>query len=172
MVIDQDITMRSAEANSANAVLAREAAEYSLAQYMEIHDGPQRKALLSEMPEGLSPDQSCHLPNFEADEANAGARLLGMIQKLDGGTSTDAAVVGPNAIFAAVKQYMKTVENHVAAIQASRIAQSRGPLDKEHLILQSHIDKARGRERVKQLILSYEKAYLKSLSRERAKAWW
>ncbi|MFI5460051.1 MAG: hypothetical protein ACHRXM_31925 [Isosphaerales bacterium] len=173
MVINQDITISSAEANFGNAVLARESAEYSLGQFTGTHYSPHAEVLRSEMSQvRIGADQSRLLANYEAEQANAGELIARMVQQLDEGTYSDAAIVAPSVIQTAIRHYIETLENHVVATQASRIAGAQGSLEKTRITLQGKIEETRGREHIKKMILDYEKAYLKSLKRARANVWW
>jgi hypothetical protein len=173
MVINQEITMRSAEANLQNAALAREAAEYSLGQFTENHYKPHAVVPRSEISQvRMSADQSRLLANYEAEQTIAGEHFARIVQQLDQGTHGDAAIVAPSVIQTAIRHYIRTLDNHLATTQASRIAGAQGPLEKTRITLQGNMEEARGRERVKKMILDYEKAYLKSLKRERANVWW
>ena len=131
MVINQEITIESAHANFQNAVLAREAAEYSLRQFTESDSRPYTEVLGSEMSQvRMSADQSRLLAKFEAEQANAGELIARMAQQLDEGTYSDAAIVAPSVIQAAIRKYVETLENHVATTQASRTAGAQGCLEK------------------------------------------
>ena len=70
MVIDQDITKDSAEANFMNAGLDREAAENALGQYIENHDEPAcgKSRGARTLQRGISADQSRRLLAKDAAE--------------------------------------------------------------------------------------------------------
>jgi hypothetical protein len=173
MVINQEITMRSADANLQNAALAREAAEYSLGQFMENQYKPHAQVLRREISQvRMGADQSRLLANYEAEQTIAAADLARIVQQLDQGTYSDAATLAPMVIQTAIRHYIRMLENHLATTQASRIAGAQNSLEKTRITLQGNIEEARGRERVKKMILDYEKAYLKTLKRERAHVRW
>ena len=172
MVINQRITMNAAEANLANAELAREAAEYSLRQYTEKYYGPRAEVLRNEAAQArASAYQLPLLANYDTEQANAEKRFARIVQQLDLGTY--AAPLGtPTAAQTVIRLYSETLENHLAATQASQLARAQGPREKTRIIIDGEIEKTRGQERLKRMILDYEKAYLKSLKRERANVWW
>jgi hypothetical protein len=172
MVINQQITVSSAEANLGNAVLAREAAEYSLGQYTEKYYGPRAEVPRNDAAQArVSADQLPLLANYDTEQANAEKHFQRIIQQLDEGTYA-AALVTPTAAQTVIRLYREMLENHVAATQASQVARAQGPLEKTRIIIEGEIEKTRGQERLKRMILDYEKAYLKSLKRERANVWW
>jgi hypothetical protein len=172
MVINQQITMSSAEANLANAVLACEAAEDSLRQQTEKYSGPGAEVLRNDGAQATaSAHQSPLLATYDTEQANAEQRFARILQQLDEGTYA-AALVTPTAAQTVIRLYGETLENHVAATQASQLAGAQGPREKTRIIIEGIIEKTRGQERIKRMILDYEKAYLKNLKRERANMWW
>jgi hypothetical protein len=172
MVINQEITGASAEANFMNAVLAREAAKYALGQYTEKRHGPPAKVPRSETsPARVSADQSRLLATFDAELASAEDIVARTVRQLDEGTYTDAGRARQAAV-TALRQYIKTLENHVAATQASQLAAAQGPLETTRITLQGKVEEARDQERVKKMIWEYEKALLNSFKRERNHLWW
>jgi hypothetical protein len=172
MVINQEITKDSAEANFMNAGLDREAAEHALGQYIEKHDGPRAEVPRSEnSPARISADQSRLLAKDAAELASAEELVARRIRQLDEGTDIDAGRARQVAL-TALRHYIKSLENQLAATQASQFAAAHGPLETASITLQGKAEKARGRERVKKIIWDYEKALLNSLKRERANLWW
>jgi hypothetical protein len=173
LVINQDITVRSAEANFQNAVLAREAAEYPLHKFTENESAVHAEVARTEMSQVRSSEEQARLlAKYEAEQTNLEDLFARGVQQLDEGSYSDAALVAPSIIQTAIKQYIETLEKYVATIQASRIAGAQGTLGKTRITLQGIIEEARGRERLKKMILDYERAYLRSLKRERAHVWW
>jgi hypothetical protein len=173
MVINQAITVESAEANIGNAVLARETAECGLLEYTTNHDRPRAEVPLSGASgTRVSADQSRLLAILAAEQAKAEERLTRIIQQLHEGNYADVAIVASTAAVTAIRDFRKTLKNHVAAIQASQVVGAFGPAEKERLALQHKIEEAGVEERIKKIIWDYEKAYLKSLRRERANLWW
>jgi hypothetical protein len=172
MVINQQITMDSAEANLANAVLAREAAEDSLRQQTERYFGPRAEVLRNNVAQApVSAHQSPLLATYDTEQANAEQRFARIVQQLNEGTYA-AAPLTPAAAQTVLRLYSKSLENHGAAKQASQLAGALGPHEKTRIIIECEIEKMRGQERLKRMILDYEKAYLKNLKRERASIWW
>jgi hypothetical protein len=171
-VIDQDITRASAEANFMNAVLAREAAEYVLGQYTEKHGEPRAEVPRTETsPARVSADRSRLLAKFDAELASAEDIVVRTIRQLDEGTYTDAGRAR-QAAMTALRHYIKTLENNLAATQASQIAAAQDPHETMRITLQANVQDARGQERVKKMIWEYEKALLNSRRRVRANLWW
>ncbi len=76
----------------------------------------------------------------------------------------------PTAALAVIKQ-IQALEKRVAATRASQVAGVLDPLEKTRISIDVEIERARGQERIKKMILEYEKAYLKNLERERANVW-
>ncbi len=172
MVIDQEITVSSAEANLGNAMLAREAAEDSLGQYTKQHDGPRSKVLPDVAAQAaLRTDQVRLLANYETEQANAEKAFAQIIERLDQGTYA-AALAAPIAAQTVIRHYSQTLERQVAATQASKVAGAQGPLDETCIRVEESVEKTRGQERLKKMILDYEKAYLKCLKQSRANVWW
>jgi hypothetical protein len=173
MVIDQEITMHSAEANFLNAALVREVAEYTFQEFMQKHFGQGAEVALSDASEPPgSQDQPHSLKNDEATLADLEKRLSRMLERLDSGSYVLAAPVAPTDAQAALRQYAKTLQNHVVATRARQLTRAQGSLEQTRTTLQRKIDEARWQERFKKMILSYEKAYLKCLKRDRARLWW
>jgi hypothetical protein len=71
----------------------------------------------------------------------------------------------------AIRHYHQR-QKSIAATRASQLASASDPVEKTRLTVRARFEEARGQERIKKLILDYEKAYLKSLKRERADRWW
>jgi hypothetical protein len=172
MVINQDITRESAKANFMNAVLAREAAEYALGQYSEKHHEPRADVPRSETSRArLSADQSRLVAKHGAELASAEDVVARTIRQLDEGTYTNAGLASQAAV-TALRHYIKTLENHLAATQASQIAGAQGSLEMTRITLKGKVEEARGQERLKKVIWDYEKALRNSLRRERTNLWW
>jgi hypothetical protein len=161
MVINQEITKDSAEANFMNAGLDREAAEQALGQYIENHDGLQAKVSLSETSQA----------RLSAELTGAEDLVATTIRQLDDGTDTDARLARQTTL-TVLRHYIKTVNSHVAATEASRLAAAQGPRETARVTLQGKVEEARSQERVKKMIWEYEKALLNSLKRERTNRWW
>ena len=122
MVIDQDITKDSAEANFMNAVLAREAAEHALDEYTEQHDGLRAEVPRSETSSArISADHSHPLAKYDAELATRrnlsqeGFRQLGEETDIDAGGARQAALT-------ALMHYIKTLDRQLSATQASQLA--------------------------------------------------
>jgi hypothetical protein len=171
-VIDQKITMDSAEANFMNAGLDREAAEHALGRYTEQHDGPRAEVPRSETSSArISADQSRLLAKDAAELASAEdlvattIRQLGEEADIDAGRARQAALT-------ALMHYIKTLDSQLAATQASQLAAAHGPRETARVTLQGKVEEARVKERVKKIIWDYEKALLNSLKRESANLWW
>jgi hypothetical protein len=171
LVTDQEICVSSAEANVGNAVIAREAAEHSAGQHIEKYDAPRAEVRQNEAAQArLSADQLRLLTNFEMERANAEKRFARIIQQLHEGNYDDG-LDAPTAALTVIRQ-IHALEERVAATRASRVAGVLHPLEKTHISIDVEIERTRGEERIKKMILEYEKAYLKNLKRERASVWW
>jgi hypothetical protein len=167
MVLDQTITVESANANYLNAVLNREAAEIAFAQYTgkshEQHAGP---------PTTIALDQSGLLTTCDAKVADAEKQLISIIQQIDDGTYVDGALSAPSAAFQSLKHFHEALNERLAVTRSTRQAEVQDEAGQVRMGLRADIEKARSQEWLKKLILQYEKAYLNWLTRKRARPWW
>jgi hypothetical protein len=171
MVINQQITTSSADANLGNASLAREAAEYSLREYTEKYYRPPAEILQNKAAQApVSAEQLRLLTNQEMEQANAEKLFARIIQQVDEG-NYPAGFDAPTAALVVIKK-IQALEKRASATRASQVAGAQGPLEKTRINIEVDIERARGQERIKKMISEYEKAYLKSLKRERANVWW
>jgi hypothetical protein len=171
LVTDQENFVLSAEANVGNAVLAREAAEHSLGQYTENDYGPRAETLRNEAAHAPAiADQLHPSANDKMELSNAEKLFARIIQQLHEGHFA-AGLDAPTAALSVIKQ-IQALENRLAATRARQVAGAQGPLEKTRINMDIEIERARGEERIKKMILVYERAFLESLKRERANVWW
>jgi hypothetical protein len=166
MVLNQKITVESANANYLNAVLTREAAEISLAAHTE-----KSREQRAEVPAAIILDQSRMLSACDKEVADSEIRLVSVIQQIDDGTYVDAALSAPSAAFAAVRHFQESLNKRLAVARTIPLAEGQDAVGQVRKSLEADIEKARSQERLKELILQYEKAYLKWLTRKRARPW-
>jgi len=172
MVLDQEVTILSAEANFGNAVLAREAAEHFVGQHTEKSLGVSAEMLRNDAARTkVNAEQSRRLSNYDSELADAEKQFAQFIQRLDEGNHA-AEPDAPIAAQKVIKPYIDAVENRVAASRANQTDAAQGPDEKTPIVEVGEMERARGRERIKKMILEYEKAYLKGLKRKRANLWW
>jgi hypothetical protein len=148
-------------------VVTREVAEIALVLYnvksREQSAGPATAIAL---------DQSRMLATCDAEVADSEKRLERIIEQIDDGTYVDAALSAPDAAFQAIKHFHQAINNRLAVARAGPLAEGQGHVGESRISRQAEIERARGQERLKKLILNYEKAYLKWLTRKRAHPWW
>ncbi len=155
-----------------NAGLDREAAENALGQYIEKTTSCLREVPRSE--NSSARDQCGSVARLLAKDAAelAGEELVATtIRQLDDGTETDARLARQTTL-TVLRHYIKTVNSHVAATQAFRLAAAQGPSRAGRVTLQGKVEEARGKEPVKKMIWEYEKALLNSLKRNGTNRWW
>jgi len=173
MARDQAVTIGSAIANVGNARLARESAEFALREYSEKYGGPPEAVSRTAVsPAPISADQSRLLASLDAERAEAEERFKRIVQQLNDGTFTDGALVAPAAVQTAIRRYVETLEKHVQATRDGDASEPQDPVEKSRFTLERKIEDAGAKEQIKKMILDYEKAYLKSLRRERLNSWW
>jgi hypothetical protein len=164
MVLVQKITVDSANANYLNEVLARESAEFSLVRYSE-KSGAQREKVTA----AVTPDQARMLATCNAEIDDAEEKCARIVQEIDDGTYVEGALPAPTAAFHAIRHFHESLNKRLAVTRSMPLAEGQ---DQIRMDLQADLEKARGQERIKKLILRYENTYLKWLTRKRAHPWW
>jgi hypothetical protein len=164
MVLDQSITVESAKANYGNAVLTREAAEFDVVRYTE-----KARENHAEVSAAVTLDQSRVLATCDAEIDDAEEQFARIVQAIDDGSYVDGALSAPTAAHFAIRHFHESLNKRLAVSRSMPLAEGQGQI---RMTLQANIEKARGEERLKKLILKYEKAYLNWLTRKRAHPWW
>jgi hypothetical protein len=160
MVLEQKITVESANANYLNAVLAREAAESALERHAEKSSGKRADA-----PDAFTTRM---LAACDAEIDDAEQKCARIIQQIDDGTYVEGALAAPAAASQAIRHFHEALNQRLAVTRSMPLAEG---ADQIRIDRQAEIE-ARTQERLKKLILSYEKAKLKWLTRKRAHPWW
>ena len=123
-------------------------------------------------PSAITPDQLRMLSHSDAKAADAEKQLVRIIQQIDDGTYVDTEIAPPIAAFDAIKHFQEALNKRLAVAQWTPLLGGQNAVGEIRTGLEAALEKARNQQRVKTLILEYEQAYLKWLTRKRARPWW